>query len=548
MPAKQFVVSIALAVSAAGASGQSLKATTVVTGLSSPIEIVQDPIRRNVQYIVEQGGVIKVRIDGVVRTMPLIDVSGSIVSGGEQGLLGMAVPAGFANGYFYVNCTRPGPRMQVDRYTVTQGDPYVADPATRRTVIATARTNDNHNGGKIAFGPDGMLYIGIGDGGGSGDPEGNGQNPSTLLGKMVRIDPRTDDFPTDPERSYHVPADNPFVDNDPVVARKEIWSFGLRNPFKFNFDDPNLAGNGALVIGDVGQGAWEELDYEPYVRGAGSSGGANYGWGRFEGFAQFSDRALAYSPDTKPAYVYDHGKGETVIGGRVYRGLQLGPDAFGRYFFADYITRRLWSLRFYFDANVGRWRALDLREHTAEVGSDVIGGIVSIDVDSYGELFLVDLNGKVSSLTRTDSTWIKDLTVQDGKIKSGALRNLIGIDDKDLVLSTKAGLPATSTMTVVGQTNRSSSSFFDFDAVGRLSNGSKGLLRMYARRWTDGAYVQVRAENMDSTQRRFRVTGLPAATYVRASDGRVEIRLGVQVTQSVATSTVAWNQVLMSAR
>ncbi|MBS1723133.1 MAG: PQQ-dependent sugar dehydrogenase [Armatimonadetes bacterium] len=526
-------------------SAQSLTGTRVVTGLSSPIVFVQHPTNRSMQFIVQQGGIVKTVINGVVQGTPLVDLTTDVLSGGEQGLLGMAFAPDYSSSHHvYFNFTREGPVMQVARFTVSNSNPPTIDDNTRLDIISTPRANSNHNGGTIAFGTDGYLYIGMGDGGGSGDPTGNGQNPDTWLGKMLRIDPRTDDFPADPARNYHIPADNPFVDSIPIAAQKEIWSFGLRNPFKFSFDDPNLLGTGALIIGDVGQDAWEEIDYEPARQG-----GSNYGWRRFEGFSQFSASTLAYIPHATPSFVYNHSTGEAVIGGRVYRGLQLGSDYFGRYFYCDNVSGRIWSLRFYFDNAIGRWRAFDLREHTSDITPTLMGSPCSIDVDSFGELYVVDLNGNIVKISKTNATWLHDFSVQNTTIKSGSLRNVIGLDDRflDLEPSTPLGLDAQ--VSFVGTTNRPSSTFLDFEAVGKVSTGSAALLRMYCKRWSDGQWVQVRAENMDATKRRFRAAGLSAATYVRAGDGRIEVRLLAH--KSIQNSTgyrVSWDQVVATAR
>lgn len=542
---KAYVFGLALAALSGASRGQVLAATPFASGLSSPIAIVQDPARRDVQYVVEQTGLIRVIKNGVMQVTPLLDLTTDVLFGGEQGLLGMAIPRDFgSSGFFYVNMTTAGPVMQVARFTLGTNDPLVADKASRLNIIRTPRQNDNHNGGTIQFGSDGMLYIGMGDGGGTGDQDNNAQNPNTLLGKMVRIDPKSDAFPTDPQRNYRIPSNNPFVDNTPITAMREIWAFGYRNPFKFSFDDPLLLGTGAMTVGDVGQGSYEEIDYEPA-----GSGGANYGWRRFEGFYQHGNTPLAYGPDTKPAYVYGRGSGSTVIGGRVYRGLELGSDYFGRYFFGDFGSGRVWSMVFFFDEALGRWRARDLREHTGTIGSPAIGSLASIDVDAAGEIILVDYNGKASKLTRSNTTWIREFTVQTGSVVSGSLRHLVLNDAKPLTLALTVDALPTSTMTVVGRTNRATKTALDIEAVGQLTHIGKGRLRMYARRWSDNQYVQVRVENIDQVKRRFRMTGLDSATYVRASDGRVEMRLTVErIGFSTNATRIQWDQALMTVR
>ena len=195
----------------------------------------------------------------------------------------------------------------------------------------------NHNGGHLAFGPDGFLYVGIGDGGSGDDPLNTAQRPDTLLGKLLRINVLVGD--QDPE-GYVVPGDNPFVDGVPIPALPEIWAFGLRNPWKFSFDDPALGGTGAMLIGDVGQNAYEEVDYQPPA-----AGGRNYGWRVFEGAHPYiASPGPAYLPLVGPIAEYDHTVGHSITGGFVYRGYSLGAAYRGRYFYADFVTARVWSI------------------------------------------------------------------------------------------------------------------------------------------------------------------------------------------------------------
>lgn len=238
----------------------------------------------------------------------------------------------------------------------------------------------NHNGGHLAFGPDGLLYVGLGDGGSGNDPAHRAQDPSTLLGKMLRIDV---DVPAGNANGYRVPSDNPFVTGGPSGTRPEIWSFGLRNPWRYDFDDPARGGTGALLIADVGQNAWEEIDFEPAGRG-----GRNYGWRNREGsHANIGDPPPAFLPLIDPIFEYSHVDGQSVTGGYVYRGLALGASFLGRYFFADFFGR-VWSLAVTLDAG-GEARSSDLREHTAELGGAALGLISAFGVDVDGELFVV---------------------------------------------------------------------------------------------------------------------------------------------------------------
>ncbi len=246
-----------------------------------------------------------------------------------------------------------------------------------------AQPFSNHNGGHLAFGPDGFLYVGLGDGGSSGDPGHRAQTPSDLLGKMLRIDVNVAD--SDPI-GYSVPSDNPFLAVGPAGTRPEIWSFGWRNPWRYSFDDPARGGTGALIIGDVGQGMWEEIDYEPANRG-----GRNYGWRNREGAHNFNTSLpAAFLPLVDPIHEYNHSEGQSVTGGYVYRGTELGHAYRGRYFFADFVQGRVWSLGLAIDPSTGEATKTNLIDHTAELGGGaMLGNVSSFGVDANGELVIV---------------------------------------------------------------------------------------------------------------------------------------------------------------
>src|SRR5205814_982805 len=239
----------------------------------------------------------------------------------------------------------------------------------------------NHNGGNLAFGPDGYLYIGLGDGGSSNDPDHRAQNPSELLGKMLRIDVNVPDTHA---TGYQIPADNPFAaGRGPVPARPEIWAFGLRNPWRYSFDDPGRGGTGALIIADVGQSSFEEIDYEPRGRG-----GRNYGWRNREGaHDNVTSLPPAYLPLTDPIFDYGRSTGQSITGGFVYRGRALGPAYQGRYFFGDYVAGRVFSLALAIDPATGEATASNLIDHTGELGN--IGNVSSFGIDADGELYVV---------------------------------------------------------------------------------------------------------------------------------------------------------------
>jgi len=368
-----------------------LRARVHASGLTQPLAFVQDPSDRGVQFVVQQNGRIRVIRGGVVLPTDFVDLSAAIVSGGEQGLLGLAFPPGAAtSGRFFVNFTNRAGDTVVARLRRSPVA-VVADPASRFDLrwggaagpAFIAQPFANHNGGHLAFGPDGYLYIGLGDGGSGNDPDHRAQNPAVLLGKMLRIDVSVDDAHPS---GYQIPADNPFVRGGPAGVRAEIWSFGLRNPWRYSFDDPARGGTGALLIGDVGQNRFEEIDYEPANRG-----GRNYGWRNREGaHDNVTSRPPAFLPLVDPIHEYDRGVGQSVTGGYVYRGSALPASFRGRYFFADFVQGRVFSIALTIDAR-DEARASGLVEHTADLSNaGALGNVSSFGVDADGELYVVD--------------------------------------------------------------------------------------------------------------------------------------------------------------
>jgi glucose/arabinose dehydrogenase len=371
-----------------------IRTTVYASGFSSPVAFVQDPTDRTVQFVVEQGGRIRAIRSGAVQPTDFLNLTSDIAFGGEQGLLGLAfAPDSAMSGRFFVNFTDTAGNTVVARFK-RSANPLVADASSRfdlrwggpgglRYIV---QPYSNHNGGNLAFGPDGFLYIGLGDGGAGNDPDHRAQNPSLPLGKMLRIDVNVPD--SDPS-GYQVPSSNPFVSGGPVTALPEIWSFGLRNPWRYSFDDPARGGTGALVIGDVGEDAWEEIDYEPP-----NHGGRNYGWRNREGaHDNVTSLSPAYLPLRDPTYEYDHSAGEAIVGGYVYRGNELPPGFRGRYFFADYVDGRVWSLALTIDPTTGEATASNVIEHTAELGGfSRLGNVSSFGVDAAGELYILSLS------------------------------------------------------------------------------------------------------------------------------------------------------------
>jgi glucose/arabinose dehydrogenase len=358
--------------SAAPVSGTpQLTTVRIASGLSSPLDLQSIPGDRTRLFVVEQGGRIRVLRGGTVLPTPFLDISGRISSGGERGLLGLAFhPAYAQNGRFFVNYTDPNGHTHIAEFHASP-TADVADAASERQILFVTQPFANHNGGGLAFGNDGMLYIGLGDGGSAGDPLGNGQSLQTHLGKILRID-------VDRGQPFAIPPDNPFVAN--AAALPAIWAYGLRNPWRFAFD----RATGDLYIGDVGQGAVEEVD----VGLASRRGGENYGWSVMEGSRCF--RPAAGCPTaglTLPVAEYTHGEGCSITGGVVYRGCRMA-GYHGTYFYADYCTAIIRSFR------LVNGQALDQRDWTAALGRG-IGGVTSFGVDADGEVYIVDPDGEV---------------------------------------------------------------------------------------------------------------------------------------------------------
>jgi glucose/arabinose dehydrogenase len=524
---------------------QNLTPTVFVSGVSQPIAFVQDPLNPNVQFVVQQNGVIRTVIDGVLQGTNFMQIS--VVTGSERGLLGMAFPPDHAQtGHFYLHFTTSDGSvfMQLARYTRNLVNPFVADPATRFNIFRTQRPFSNHNSGTIAFGPDGYLYLPTGDGGSAGDPGNRAQNPTNLLGKMVRLDVNGDDFPADPQKNYRIPSDNPFLDGVPITAEPEIWSFGLRNAWKFSFDDPALFGRGGMYIADVGQSTREEVNYEPA-----GAGGRNYGWRRWEGTFLFSSgTTLAYEPHTPPVYEYGRSVGGSITGGRLYRGLQLGPEFFERYFYADYVSGRVFSFRPTYNAVTGEvTQVSDVREHTADF--DPIfgpGGVSSIDQDSNGELYTLDIGGRIIRLTRLNHTWITDVVRRQGLITSGQVRSLVIDENRELVVIPFNAFftPNRDTSIEAGfQTNRSSHSTLTLTINGRINQALNVPATFRLFNWTTNAWDVVGTANLVASPTENVVTR-PSADYV-SSSGRIEVRLDTNYNSFVLQPILAtlWDRV-----
>ena len=366
----------------------NIELLTFASGFTRPLDIANCGDER--LFIVEQRGIIWILDqNGNKLPTPFLNIDPSVGSGGnEQGLLGLAFHPNYAeNGYFYVNYTKNNGDTRVSRFSVMPGDPNQADPASEMMLFEVDQPFSNHNGGCVKFGPDGYLYLGLGDGGSGGDPQGNGQNRLKMLGKMLRID-------VDGGEPYAIPPDNPFVNASSALP--EIWAYGLRNPWRFSFD----RNTGDLWIGDVGQDAWEEVDFQP----ANSPGGQNYGWRCYEGNHTYNANGCdPMSTMTFPVAEYQNAASCSVTGGFVYRGCNF-PELYGHYLYTDYCTGLVWSLT---PNGTGGWNNQQLANLTDFQ-------FVSFGENKNGELFLTGLsNGNIYRVTETSELFDYEISVTD---------------------------------------------------------------------------------------------------------------------------------------
>ncbi len=343
----------------------------IARGLERPVGMVDAGDGSGQLFILEQNGQIRNWQAGSLLPEPFLDLRGTVVCCGERGLLGLAFHPDYGNnGYFFVNYTlesRGDLITRIARYQVST-EANRADPQSEHILLEIQQPYENHNGGGLTFGPDGYLYIAVGDGGSGGDPLGNGQSLDTLLGKLLRID-------VDASDPYTIPVENPFAGGGGLP---EIWAYGLRNPWRFTFD--LLTGD--LYIGDVGQGDWEEIDFLP----AGNPGGVNFGWNVYEGMHHYSGAPDAGEVLAFPVAEYGHDTGQSVTGGAVYRGTEL-PDWYGVYLYGDFSSGKVWGLLRLPD---GSWQNSLLFTTGALISS--------FGQDSSGEVYLVNYNGELLQL------------------------------------------------------------------------------------------------------------------------------------------------------
>lgn len=321
-------------------------------------------------FIVEQAGTIRIFQDGALLETPFLEILDIVGSdSNEQGLLGLAFHPNYQeNGIFFLNYTDNNGDTNIARYRVSD-DPNIADPTSEQILLTVPQPFANHNGGMIAFGPDGYLYVGLGDGGSQDDPQNNGQNPATLLGSILRLDVNSADG------RYTIPADNPFVDDPNGLP--EVWAFGLRNPWRFSFDRLN----GDLYIADVGQDMWEEVSWQA----AGTAGGLNFGWNVLEGNHCFQG-SCEPTNFTPAIFEYDHSQGCSISGGYVYRG-QAFPNLNGNYFVGDFCSGIIWGV---FQQPDGRWQSTIVNESSLP--------ITSFGEDVNGELYVIARNGRIMQI------------------------------------------------------------------------------------------------------------------------------------------------------
>lgn len=366
-PARYWLLSSLLfLIACSPSSAQSVALEPVAEGFDKPLFVTHAGDGSGRLFVVEQGGTVRIVENGQTLSEPFLDVSNLVSCCGERGLLGLAFHPEFEqNGLFYINYTGTNGDTVVAERRVSE-NPNRADSGYSQTLLDIVQPYANHNGGHLAFGLDGYLYIGMGDGGSGGDPEENGQDLSTLLGAILRIDVDGD--------PYTVPDSNPFVDTE--GARPEIWAYGLRNPWRFSFDHDT----GDLWIGDVGQNAYEEIDFQPGT----STGGENYGWDVMEGAHCFEpENGCDRSGLVLPLLEYSHSVGRSITGGYRYRGEEVSSLS-GAYLFGDFAGGQIWGAR---QDDSGAWRSETLLRPGFR--------IASFGEDEAGEVYVVDYGGTV---------------------------------------------------------------------------------------------------------------------------------------------------------
>lgn len=393
---RKWIPSLALALLVVGCGGGgsttvvtgTLRGQVVATGLSEPTLFAQNPSLATIGYVLEKAGKVRVIQSDSLQTASAIDLTGTVATAGECGLLGMAFDPSFStNRYVYLHYNAGSPiETRIVRYTVSTDGLTFSSPYQIFSLVQPSTTN--HKGGSINFGGDGFLYIATGDGGGANDPNGYAQSPTSLLGKMLRIDVQTDGFPSDANQNYSIPSTNPYFGSSTV--KPEIFAFGLRNPFRWSYDSV-LSG---FFIADVGQDAYEEIDFLGQTETS-----ANFGWNLREAAHNTSNSGTPFNTPLKdPIHEYNHSVGESVIGGFIYRGSGL-PGFNGKYFFADFVSGRIFSAAAPSFTGLGT-----VTDETSSInvslGSAALSGPASVSPDANGNVMVVDYsNGNLVRLT-----------------------------------------------------------------------------------------------------------------------------------------------------
>jgi glucose/arabinose dehydrogenase len=358
----------------ASAAATKITVITIATGINTPVDLQQPRDGTSRLFVVEKAGTIRIVQNGTVQAVPFLDITSKVDSlPGEMGLLGLAFHPGYAQNHrFFVHYDRDvNGQLQsvISEFAASTSDPGRADPSSEHILLTVNQPFTNHKGGQMAFGPDGFLYIALGDGGSEGDPQGNGQNRQTLLGKILRINVDA----TAPGTQYAIPADNPFLDRSGLP---EIWAYGLRNPWRFSFDRYT----GRLFAGDVGGDQREEVDI--------IERGANYGWNIMEGSLCLNPPSGCNSTGLiLPIAEYDHSEGNAIIGGYVYAGNAI-PSLQHAYVFGDLGTGKIWTLR---ETSTGSWNRTLLLNANAQISS--------FGQDEAGEVYILQLSGTVLRFT-----------------------------------------------------------------------------------------------------------------------------------------------------
>ncbi len=371
-----------------GTPATAIHAVVVARGLTLPVLYIASPTDITKAYVLELQGKVKLVLNNVVQSTPVLDITGTVATPGECGLLGMAFDPNFSsNKFVYLHYNAGNPvETRIVRYTMNSAGTSLGSEFPIFSFQQTLETN--HKGGAINFGNDGMLYLMTGDGGGANDVNNFAQSPTSFFGKILRINVTADDFPGDSNQNYGIPASNPWVGVSGV--KPEIWAFGMRNPFRWSIDPLT----GGLLIADVGQDAFEELNYEPAGRNK-----RNYGWRIREGLhASGNSGTPFFTPLTDPFLEYSHSVGESIIGGFIYRGTALGASMRGRYFLADYTAHKVFSSPFSLNGSgeANFVNSASMVNHSTSIndslGADALAGPVSVSPDATGEIMICDLN------------------------------------------------------------------------------------------------------------------------------------------------------------